>query len=76
MLVDLPVIVGVQHPSAEDAGPELADLLELPRSSSGTGLDHLVACADPVLIQLVQGDLLLIAQQPIADRLFVGHCRA
>lgn len=64
VLDDSPAIAGVQQPNAEDAGPELADLLQLPRSSSSsTGIAHLVACADPALIQLVQGDFLLIAMQ-------------
>lgn len=56
---DSSATAGVQQPNAEGSSPELADLLQLPRSSSGTGIDHLVACADPALIQLVQGEFLL-----------------
>lgn len=63
LLDDSPAIAGVQQSKAEDAGPELADLLQLPRSSSGTGIDYLVACADPALMQLVQGYFLLIANR-------------
>ena len=65
---------GAQQPDAEYPGPDTADLFDLPRCNNNAtgGLSNVQATVDPALVQLIEGMMSCLTQQPFPSSINPG----